>query len=230
MSAISTLRVNTAAASFVLELLNVLPNLTVSGRLVKERPVCSNRINAAKTRPSSPGSEPLINSPRTLYVVMCVSPHKSVCRGEMMHMARFNPDFWEIPVNFDKLTEFDTRCALWYETDEEREFRWRREDRQEQLMPELMEIIENELTSKQRQAVMLYFFGQKTQEEIGQIMEIPHQVVSQHIHGIRRNGKKIGGAIARIRKACKERGIYLKESRSTGSESQNLSERAVLVL
>jgi len=144
-------------------------------------------------------------------------------------MAHFNPDFWEIPVDFDKLTEFDTRRALWYETDEERESRWNCEDRQEQLIPELIEIIENELTSKQRQAVMLYFFGQKTQEEIGQIMDIPHQVVSQHIYGIRRNGKKIGGAISRIRKACKERGICLKKPRSAGAESQNLSENPALI-
>jgi DNA-directed RNA polymerase specialized sigma24 family protein len=127
--------------------------------------------------------------------------------GGMKQMAYFNPDFWEIPVGLDKLTDFDTRRALWYETDDERETRWIRADRQEQLMPRLMEIIENELTPKQRQAVLLYFFGQKTQEEIGRIMGVPHQVVSQHIYGIRRNGKKIGGAIARIRKACKKRGI-----------------------
>ncbi len=127
-------------------------------------------------------------------------------------MARFNPDFWEISFDFDKLTEFDSRRSLWHETDTERESRWTREDWQEQLMPRLMEIIENELTPKQRQAVILYFFGQKTQEEIGRIMGIPHQVVSQHIYGIRRNGKKIGGAIAKIRKACEERGIYLKEA------------------
>lgn len=124
-------------------------------------------------------------------------------------MAHFNPDFWEIPVDFHKLTEFDTGCALVYETDAERESRWLREDRQEQIIPILMEIIENNLTPKQRQAVMLYFFGQKTQEEIGRIMGIPHQVVSQHIYGIRRNGKRVGGAIARIRKACEREGIYL---------------------
>jgi len=126
-------------------------------------------------------------------------------------MARFNSDFWEIPVDFDKLMEFDARRALWYETDEERESRWLREDRQEQFIPRLMEIIENELTPRQRQAVVLYFFGQKTQEEVGRIMGVPHQVVSQHIYGIRRNGKKIGGAIARIRKACEKRGIYIRE-------------------
>jgi RNA polymerase sigma factor (sigma-70 family) len=125
----------------------------------------------------------------------------------MIKMAHFNPDFWEIPVDFDKLTEFDAGCSLVYETDEERESRWMREDRQEQIIPMLMEIIENDLTPKQRQAVMLYFFGQKTQEEVGRIMGIPHQVVSQHLYGIRRNGKKIGGAMARIRKACEREGI-----------------------
>ncbi len=123
-------------------------------------------------------------------------------------MAYFNPDFWEISFDFDKLTEFDSRRSLRYETEAERESRWMRQDWQERLMPRLMDIIENELTPKQRQAVLLYFFGQKTQEEIGQIMGIPHQVVSQHIYGIKRNGKKIGGAIARIRKACKEREIH----------------------
>ena len=127
-------------------------------------------------------------------------------------MTHFNPDFWEIPVDFDKLAEFDDRRAIWYETEEERESRWLREDSQEQFMLKLMEIIEDELTPKQRQAIILYFFAQKTQEEIGRIMGIPHQVVSQHIHGIRRNGKKIGGAISRIRKACKRRGIYLREA------------------
>jgi DNA-directed RNA polymerase specialized sigma24 family protein len=147
----------------------------------------------------------------------------------MVRMAYFNSDFWEISVDFDKLAEFDTKRALWYETDEERESRWMREDRQEQLMPELMEIIEDELTAKQRQAVILYFFEQKTQEEIGQIMDIPHQVVSQHIHGIRRNGKRVGGAIAKIRKICEKRGIYLKEPRSAGARLQNLSENAVLI-
>ncbi|MBD3184587.1 hypothetical protein GF312_20065 [Candidatus Poribacteria bacterium] len=127
-------------------------------------------------------------------------------------MSSFNPDFWEIPVEFHKLEEFDTRCALYYETNDERESRWLREEKQKQIMPRLMDIIENELTAKQRQAVILYFFGCKTQEEIGEIMGIPHQVVSQHIYGIKRNGKKIGGAMSKIRKACKEQGIYLQEA------------------
>jgi len=127
-------------------------------------------------------------------------------------MTHFNPDFWEIPVDFDKLAEFDDRRAIWYETEEERESRWMREERQIQFLPKLMELIDNELTPKQRQAIILYFFAQKTQEEIGRIMGIPHQVVSQHIHGIRRNGKKIGGAIARLRKACEKKGFCLQEA------------------
>ena len=127
-------------------------------------------------------------------------------------MALFNPDFWEISFDFDKLTNFDISRSLWYETDSERESRWRREDQQAEIMPRLMEFIESELTPKQRQAVILYFFGQKTQEEIGHIMGIPHQVVSQHIYGIRRNGKKVGGAMTKLRKVCEAEGIYLKEA------------------
>ncbi len=124
-------------------------------------------------------------------------------------MASLNPYFWEIPIASDKLAEFDNRSGLWYETDEERESRWSREYVQTQIMTKVMDIISSELTSKQQQAVILYFFGRKTQEEIGQIMGIPHQVVSQHLYGITRNGKKVGGAIAKIRKACEKRGILL---------------------
>ena len=119
-------------------------------------------------------------------------------------MSHFNPDFWEIPVDYETLAEFDARRSLWYETEQERELRWLREQKCKQIMPELMDIIENRLTSKQRQAIMLYFFGRKTQEEIGHIMGIPHQVVSQHIYGIKRNGKKIGGSINKIKKTIRK--------------------------
>jgi DNA-directed RNA polymerase specialized sigma24 family protein len=123
-------------------------------------------------------------------------------------MTNFDPYFWEIPVDFNKLTEFDNSRSVCYETDDERESRWIREHEQKKLMTEVMDIISCELTPKQQQVIILYFFGQKTQEEIGKIMGVPHQVVSQHIYGIMRNGKKVGGAIARIRKACRKRGIH----------------------
>jgi len=41
---------------------------------------------------------------------------------------------------------------------------------------------------------MLYFLHDKTQEEVAEIMGINRLVVSQHLFGIRRNGRQVGGA------------------------------------
>ena len=46
---------------------------------------------------------------------------------------------------------------------------------------------------------MLYFLHDKTQEEVAEIMGINRRVVSQHLFGIRCNGRQVGGAIARLR-------------------------------
>ena len=76
-------------------------------------------------------------------------------------------------------------------------------------MTHVREIIEQDLTPTQRRCVRLYFFEQKTQEEIAAILGISRRVVSQHLFGIRRAGKQIGGAINKIRKVCGKRGILL---------------------
>lgn len=117
--------------------------------------------------------------------------------------------FWEVFVDPLDMDRFCIEQGLWYESDEERQIRYQREDRFDLLVREIKDIIENELTPRQRDIIHLYFFHGKTQGEIAQIMGISRRVVGQHLFGICRKGRKVGGAIQRIRKVCAQRNIFL---------------------
>ena len=117
----------------------------------------------------------------------------------------FDPFFWEVSVERETLEGFRNEDRLWNESREEREIRYRSEDRVTDWMEEIKRIIERELTQRQREAATLYFFHRKTQEEVARILGISRRVVGQHLFGIRRNGRRIGGAIKKIRKICTQR-------------------------
>lgn len=59
----------------------------------------------------------------------------------------------------------------------------------------------------------LYFNDGLTQQEIAARLGIPQQVVSKHLFGVIRNGQKIGGAVAKIRKECRRLGLGPKSGR-----------------
>lgn len=118
-----------------------------------------------------------------------------------------NAGFWEISVDPQDLDQWGVEQGLWYESEEERRIRYRREDRSDVLFREIKDIIENELTPRQRDIIRLYFFHEKTQGEIAQIMGISRRVVAQHLFGVYRKGRKVGGAIQRIRKVCEQRKV-----------------------
>jgi RNA polymerase sigma factor (sigma-70 family) len=109
----------------------------------------------------------------------------------------------------EEMNDFSEENAMWYETEEEREQRYKKEDRKSEITPLIMEIIENELTEMQRKCIKLYFLYEKTQQEVAHELGISRRVVTQHIHGIRRRGNQIGGGIKRIKRICEERGISL---------------------
>ncbi len=68
-------------------------------------------------------------------------------------------------------------------------------------------IIETRLTERQREVVDLYFYRGKTQAEIAVILGISQQVVSKQLFGAMRKGKRVGGAIGKLRKLLRESGI-----------------------
>lgn len=119
----------------------------------------------------------------------------------------YNPDFWEIRLDPQDLDQYANEAGLWFEPSEDTQARLQPSPRLQRLLPPLMELIGQVLTEKQRQALFLYYLHQKTQEEVAQILGISRRVVSQHLFGICRKGKQVGGAINKIRKLCRQRGL-----------------------
>ncbi len=121
-------------------------------------------------------------------------------------MPKFNPDFWELsvpPEYFDRLTNEE---HLWYQPPDSKYTRTYRAKRRK-VIKQIRQIIAKDLTGRQAECIRLYFYEDKTQQEIGNLLGISRRVVSQHLFGVTRNGKQIGGAINKIRKACRKQGI-----------------------
>ena len=124
-------------------------------------------------------------------------------------MSKFDPQFWEIGVDSELLDRFTEQDAMWYETEEEREQRYQKEDKKLQIMPVIMEIIESELTDMQKTCIMLHFIHEKTRDEVANTLGISRRVVTQHIYGILRQGKRVGGGIEKIKKICNQKSISI---------------------
>lgn len=71
----------------------------------------------------------------------------------------------------------------------------------------IAELVRSGLTAKQREIVQLYFYDGCSQVDIASRLGISQQVVSRQLFGVVRDGRRIGGAIARLRKACESMGI-----------------------
>lgn len=123
-------------------------------------------------------------------------------------MSKFDPDFWEVPVPPEYFDQLTTEDYLWYRAPTD-EYTEERRVKRQKVLKQIRQIIATELTRRQTECVQLYFYEGKTQEEIGTILGISRRVVSQHLFGVTRNGKQVGGAINKIRKMCRKRGIQL---------------------
>jgi RNA polymerase sigma factor (sigma-70 family) len=124
-------------------------------------------------------------------------------------MPNFEPRFWEIVLDNNELDKFPYESLFCYQSPEDRQRQLQREIERGQILKVILDIIESELTPIQRECIKLYFLEEKTQAEVAEILGISRRVVSQHIYGICRNGKRIGGAIKKIRKICQKRGIRI---------------------
>jgi RNA polymerase sigma factor (sigma-70 family) len=118
--------------------------------------------------------------------------------------------FHELLLDSDVLDKLPYECLLSYQSQKDPKKQLLKERERKQILKELLDIIEYELTQRQRDCIKLYFLQEKTQAEVAEILGISRRVVSQHIYGICRDGKRIGGAIKKIRKVCKKRGICIK--------------------
>ena len=124
-------------------------------------------------------------------------------------MSKFNPDFWEVLISEKSWERFTNEDRLLYEAPDEAERRHEQAERVETLWPTIRAIIDEILTTRQREVVSLYFLEGLNQREIAEKLGISQQSVSEHLYGKIRNGHTVGGALRKLRKVCAKRGIQL---------------------
>lgn len=119
-------------------------------------------------------------------------------------MARFNADFWEIATDSEYIEGVAAEGALWFETDQDRERRYALQDFFREVMPAVQAVIERRLTRRQREILRLYYFCGLTQQDIALQLNLTQSTVSRHLFGTLRNGKRVGGALPKLRKAIED--------------------------
>ena len=119
-------------------------------------------------------------------------------------MAQYNADFWEIQTGSAFLESMPTSRGLWHETEEDRQRRYAFQDFFNEIRPVVHDMISARLTKRQQEVVQLYYVLGKTQEDIAVILDLSQSTVSRHLFGTVRDGKKVGGAIPKLRKVLEK--------------------------
>jgi RNA polymerase sigma factor (sigma-70 family) len=117
-------------------------------------------------------------------------------------MPGYDPRFWELPVDPDTLSWMPDLSGA---PDEGRTPAGERAFKE--AMATLAELVHTHLTDRQRQLVELYFYEHLTQQEISARLGVSQQAVSRQLFGVVRQGRKVGGAVQRLRVLCGELGI-----------------------
>ena len=116
-------------------------------------------------------------------------------------MAKFDPQFWEIPVDPEVLDRLEAQPLYDEQDDIEQE---RRAVALAEAIAQLRVIVSTHLTEKQQRILTMYYFDEMSQEQIAEALGIAQQVVSKHLFGVVRDGKKVGGAVKKLRKAMEQ--------------------------
>ncbi|MEM7130320.1 MAG: sigma-70 family RNA polymerase sigma factor [Chloroflexota bacterium] len=125
-------------------------------------------------------------------------------------MSKYDPTFWEVNVDPQVLESVLIAPDLLEEIlrdEDDTQASQEKARLKQSAIDQISQLIETQLTPKQRQIVELYFYENKTQQEIAQQLGINQQVVSKHLFGAVRNGRKVGGAIKKLRKLGEKLGI-----------------------
>ena len=124
-------------------------------------------------------------------------------------MAKFNPDFWEVTLAAESWQRFSQENRLGHVPPEDLAERHERLDRARGLWASVRRLMDEVLTDRQREIILLYFFEDLNQRQIGERLGISQQAVSEHLYGKMRNGRAVGGALRKLRKACARHGLKL---------------------
>lgn len=106
----------------------------------------------------------------------------------------------EIFLDYEQWQNIGEDKLPWYEYNHSSTKRTEIAAIQRLIIPCIREIITSGLTSRQREIIAMYFLYNRTQVFIARKLGISQPTVSQHLNGKKRNGKKIGGSIRKIRK------------------------------
>jgi DNA-binding MarR family transcriptional regulator len=115
-------------------------------------------------------------------------------------MSAYNPDFWELPTGSEYLENLPASRALWHETEIDRQRRYAFAEFFQEVKPVVGQLLDVRLTRRQREVLKLYYFHGKTQEDIATILDLTQSTVSRHLFGTMRRGRKVGGAIPKLRR------------------------------
>jgi DNA-directed RNA polymerase specialized sigma24 family protein len=116
-----------------------------------------------------------------------------------------DPDFWEVPVPPELLDAREGSLVDAFSSptrEGSKRDEWKR-----RAARELRVLIASGLTQRQQKIVELYFFQARTQVEIAAELGISQQAVSRQLFGVLRNGRRVGGAIRRLRTLCERAGL-----------------------
>jgi RNA polymerase sigma factor (sigma-70 family) len=127
-----------------------------------------------------------------------------------MVMGKYDPYFWEInvdPVVLESAVVEPDFLEQLLISPEDEQVSLEKEQLKDEAVNQIKELIRIRLTIRQRQIIEMYFYENKTQQEIAEILGINQQVVSKHLFGVLRDGRQVGGAVRKLRKLCEKLGI-----------------------
>jgi DNA-directed RNA polymerase specialized sigma subunit len=116
-------------------------------------------------------------------------------------MPGYDPRFWELPFDPAAMAGIPAPGTT---DDDVRSVEGRRLRRE--VLAALGVVVRTRLTDRQREIVELYFFEGLSQPAVAERLGISQQAVSRHLFGVIRNGRRIGGAIQRLRKIAADEG------------------------
>ena len=94
-------------------------------------------------------------------------------------------------VLFADFDHFDPTRALWFDSPAPTE----RDHTRDQLV---RRAVQECLSEKQREVIVAHYFEGRSQSQIARALGVRQQVVQKRIHGTRRRGELVGGALKRL--------------------------------
>lgn len=116
-------------------------------------------------------------------------------------MEMYSDNYREVGLGCEYLEGIPAEKGLWFESEVDRARREALRAFFDSVKPAVLEMVDGTLTPRQREVVKLYYLCEKSQEDIATILDLSQSTVSRHLFGTVRAGRKVGGAIPKLRKA-----------------------------